>query len=175
MKIVEVLTQYGTIGAVDIPAAFTVNNAVLNVPAEYTALTEIYEHVLSNDNENDTFDPADNLNIISAGISVPFPFSVFDEQFIVQMGFENGEGDFVPFPGFGGGGMLFTFDNFEVPLGLFFSIADSTMATYKIGAKIVSRDLTPLRISMLNIPDALNTEVFTVSVFLKIEHNLPMS
>jgi hypothetical protein len=174
-KIIEVFSQYGIFETVPVPATFTVDNTELFVEAGYDIGHEIHEHVLTNSNENGIFNAADNLNIISAGFSVPFPFACYDEQCIVQMGFANAEGDFVPFPGFGVLGMVFPFENYELPLDLFFSIPDSTMALYKIGAKILSRDLSPLKISMLNIPDVLNGEVFSVSFFLKIAHNLPLT
>jgi hypothetical protein len=175
-KIIEILSGYGAVAGLTVPAQFTVDVSAAYVEAVYTPAHDVPEFALVNGGGLYTLNPADNFNIVSAGVSVPYPFSFYDEQFVIKLEFYDDETNPVTVPGFGdGNGLVFPFENYELPLDIFFSVPDNTMGTRQFGAQVLGRDGNPLKISMLNIPADLDTLTFNVSVFLKVIHNFPLS
>jgi hypothetical protein len=175
MEHVEILTPKVT----ECPS-FTVNNAVDSVDVTATGVwTTLYgAQGLKN------FKRGDNFIILSAGYFVPERFVIYGygaagviltpspELFlsILKQG-----GLHQPVYPFGTDGSIkFPFPNYEFSIGAFVDVEDLAVqsVTYQLECTFPFANGEPdnLKISMIDVPAALNTKVFRIVPFVKVLH-----
>lgn len=157
---------------VDQRGTFTVNTAAESVP------------VVNNNSEMITtvtlggaykwFQPGDNLKILSFGIVLPDIFKFCQTV-------ANGSFPFVSLSSFDGvtsqglgqfgsfGSMPCPVESVEIQVGTFID-APSLSATWQILSHLGS-----IEVSMVNVPVAYNTKVYTAYPYIKVLHNTPLS
>jgi hypothetical protein len=176
MKIIEVIQQYGVSDSVPTysnEASFTVNNAVDYVTAVYAGGVVVSDYYLKDGFGGSKFDVGDNFIINSVGISIPIGFSIYSNAVNIILRYKDSgttENYLRSTKGFFGNFIL-PFDNYEMPVDMFFNCKNLSMYDGRIGINIVELDGTPLKIGMLNVPDDLNGKSYKVSAFMKITHN----
>ena len=171
--IIDTLIQYGTEAA-----KFTVNNAVDYVEPVYDAPST---KVLSIGGVFNRFTWRENLVLISIGLFLPLGFDLYPKK-------RNADNE--PWPDYidlfwrrASSGVLFGWQpsrynlpsvNYELSIGATLNPPDSVGEDFNLVAIIPdTNDLEgSTRVSMLNVPDSLNGEVFSCPVFAKIGHTL---
>lgn len=137
---------------------------------------------LLNAKSQSRFQPHDNLILMSAGIVLPEMFTfasytngaatslsvfsplIYDDTDTLKANFPGAESIAIPM------------ENYEVALGVFANFHDLNVqigvnsSYYRIGLK----DTDVNRVSMINVPTALNDLVIKVIPFIKVLHTLPM-
>lgn len=169
MKIAEYLMSYGNdiSNVFSIECSYTVDNTDLYVLAGYVNSNPVSDFIMKDYAGASNFLKCESVIIDSVGISLPVSFTTYSPKFLFSMHYVNNLGDerslFTD--------VLIPFGNFEVPINHFFKVSDLTTGDFRIGCKVTEIDGTPLRVSMLGVPDSLNGEIFTVQPFIKVIHN----
>ena len=124
------------------------------------------------------FQPDDNILIISYGLFLPHSFTCGGNPIHMQLFWEDEDAAINVVDQFGEGGAICApWENFEFPAGVF--VAHPSPGKHVKYYMNVS-DLTDweselaTRISMVNVPAALNEEDLRVTPVLRILHNLPL-
>jgi hypothetical protein len=140
--------------------------------------------------ENSKFARYDNFRLLSVGIALPesFTFSQvvaggtkLNTGILVEIsGWDvtNASTFSLPFSG-GGGAILVPLENYEMPLDVFVNMENLKAVCsgpFQILASITVLDSgTYPRVSMVGVPAALNATVQSITLFMKILHNSPLS
>ena len=169
--IIHTLMQYG-----DESATFTVNTAV-----SYVNVTPDTGHgILSLTDTINKFAFKDNLNILSIGLMLPFGFELYEYENSALSKYRPAYiqsqilrvGDYAPFVLIDR--INLPFENYELNLGWFVSPSVTIGDRFYLSAFLPAAGNEILRISMLNVPAALNEGVFHCPIFAKVQHTLPM-
>lgn len=175
-------------------AQFTVNTAVNSVdlvqcvPGIPQIMTAGGGTILGGGYE---FSNGDNFEILSAGYQIPenFVMSQYDvaaggEQMLPIMYLQAdpvGAAPAIPVTQFGNNGTLrMPFECYELSLGTFVDI--TALGVVGTGGGFVLQMLFPFlvgvdnpRVSMINVPAALNGEIIQVTPFIKVRHNFTLT
>lgn len=139
--------------------------------------------------EKKDFQTFDNFRILSAGLVLPENFclaqvpggegSLNTGLLINIAGYDIGNMQAFSLPFSGSGAITLPMENYELPLDLFVDmkkLSASCSGPFNLLASVTVIDLgTYPMVSMVGVPAALNGTVQTVTLFLKILHNLEMT
>lgn len=151
----------------------------------YVAIVQNASSAMKNCLSLSKFQAGDSLICLSAGFTLPENFVLrnaanigFDTFYptISVVGYDTVTSLSFNMPLFGGvsGGIQLPMSDFEFTMNGFFN-ASSIKNPYQIKAQFPISGINQLRVSMVNVPAALNGVVEEVGVFLKILHTLPMT
>lgn len=172
MSIIDTLIQYG-----DQSATFVVNTGVDYV----NIINPIGDGILSIGGVFDKFQWKDNLNLLSICAVLPLGFEFYQSVRIAQ-------GDFLPdHINFKwrrvSDGLLVEWQparynlpsaNYEMNIGAFLEPPVVLNGSFNLVGLLPNSVNEKIRISMLNVPAALNEKTFACPVFAKVEHTLLM-
>lgn len=157
---------------------FTVDNSQPSVPIVTGGGTLTAE--LSNVLGNVQFAPGDNFEILSIGIALPLQFQLYDTeinsisaQFIPSILLQVFNGATVPLPGLNNGQISIPFANYEYSIGQFINVQTLGMNPFWLLGKFNS--LVTSTVNMSNVPNSLNGQTFSANIFIKIQHNFPLT
>lgn len=135
-----------------------------------------------------SFQRGDNFSVLSAGYVIPERFAIYQfgvsaENFCCPVmdiaGYRLTSLDYIPlFPLTGNGGWLkLPLPNYELCLGAWIDAEDLMAEAFQLRMTFPAAGggLTPMEISMVNVPAVLNGQVFRIVPFLKVVHNLAMT
>lgn len=139
------------------------------------------EAILSNFGATrDKFKHADNIKILSIGCSLPLGFEFWEndaagEPFtpFCYLFIKKGTAAFGVKTSIDPGAVHIPFANYEMSFGMFYDEGVTMGESYNLLAEFNDDDF-PQRISMLNVPAALDEMVFHCPIFAKVEHTLIM-
>lgn len=124
------------------------------------------------------FRRGDNLTVLSMGYFVPDNFLTYEYVGLATMpamrlyAHRITHADDIPLTQFGADGVIRApFPNYEMAMGVSIEAEDFLGDSFRLA---VDFNL-PGRISMVNVPAALNGEVYHVVPFLKVLHNFPLT
>jgi hypothetical protein len=166
------------VGKTDEGASFTVNNAV-----NYVDATRVTDKVLISGGVGGLpyFQQGDSLLVQTIGIIMPIQFCLWPPENagekqgavpILLQGQYSGGTKF-DFTVFGSSHFIFPMENYEVAINGYFD-ASATTGKYKIIFDLPKSGSQKMRVSMVNVPAALNGLTFYIVPFIKVLHNLPM-
>jgi len=189
LNIIETMFTIGTPTGIG-SASFTVDNTVNQVKLVIPAISGA---IMFNANGKKTFQAGDSFTILSMGAMFPFSFSTafsYDNptypnplnpqnhfQFpIILLTATNSVGANVVLPGLENGEIGLPFLNYELSIGQFIDSTEIENAgkpdSFYISATF---NRTIVFVSMIGVPNSLNGLVLTVPIFIKIQHNFPLS
>jgi len=176
MEIIDILTPDN-----DLLPSFTVNIAANFV--NVTGIVAPGAKLRSANGIFSRFQRGDNFTILSVGIFIPERFTIWDypdasgikrSAPLLQLNGTLG-GGLTPIFTFGNiGDMKIPFQNYEFSIGAFVDVEDLAVqsVTYQLECTFPFANGEPdnLKISMIDVPAALNTKVFRIVPFVKVLH-----
>jgi len=174
IMIVDTLIQYG-----DQAGKFTVDTTVQKVLLSYDVGSD---KVLSIGGVFNKFAWKENITLLSVGAFLPLGFDFFPSTRVI-------EGDFWPdYVSFqwrkASDGTLFPWQpnrynlpagNYELSIGAFLQPDAGIGEDFNLIAELPTTGNFRTYVSMLNVPASLDESVFSVPIFAKIGHTLPLT
>jgi hypothetical protein len=172
LDIIEVLTnapgQAGT---------FTIDTTQQDVAV--TSLPAGHSLNMVNGAGNKTFPQGDNFNLLSIGVSLPYSFVASvamsgANQYspVIQFNYTKTGGGGGVLPGLAGGLTILPFLNYELAIGQYIDVAGILDSFYLKG--FFNAAGVP-HVSMIGVPTTMNGQTFEIQIWMKIEHNLPLT
>lgn len=167
---------------------FTVDTNALSVPLEYPDPLTDNAGLLYNANKQTLFTRLDHITLLSMGLLLPLNFQLYYHSDDSEPHFWNGlpriklssreaiSGDEEDINVF-----ILPFSDYELSMNLFKEFNEAiTKQTFQLKMVVLQvwnqdSDFSIPRVSMVNCPAALNGLTFSVPVFAKVMHNIPIT
>lgn len=172
MSLIDILQKSYTVGQGD----FTVNVAVPDVAVAPLLVLDVFANAFG----ASFFENGDNFKIRNIWFNTPHGFRQGSGNFNIGLELQPGGGanpTYALLPFLNSGVTALWVPDFTQALefGDAAEVQQTTSAFPGLGrARIVSKGMAGLKISMANVPAILNTLVFPVNFFIEVEHTLPL-
>lgn len=175
MAVVDILTlsNDGNPAVYAVPS-FTVNTAATEVVANFNAVPNFFWGVFSTPTGLNTFQPQDNVRILSMSLILPFCFglgSTVPWWGLVWKDALTTTGYAVP-EWSTDGRQFMNATNVEIPLDVY--LPHNPLLGPPYGPAQLAIGIANFTISMLGVPAALNTTTQEIQISLKVLHNLDL-